>query len=32
MAGGVYLIFNKIFFNNSGENNLEKPPSFPHDS
>ena len=32
MAGGVYLIFNKIFFNNSGENNLEKPPRFPHDS
>ncbi|MDA8753874.1 hypothetical protein N9N24_05190, partial [Candidatus Marinimicrobia bacterium] len=32
MAGGVYLILDKIFFNNSNENKLEKPPSFPHDS
>lgn len=32
MAGGVYLILNKIFFNNSDENKPEKPPSFPHDS
>ena len=32
MAGGVYLLIDLIFFNNSKENNLETPPGFPHDS
>ena len=32
MAGGVYLLIDLIFFNNSKENNLEKPPGFPHGS
>ena len=32
MAGGVYLLIDVIFFNNSDESKPEKPPGFPHDS
>ena len=32
MAGGVYLLIDIIFFNNSDESKPKKPPGFPHDS